>query len=91
MERDETEIAERRTSQRRATRSPVRVGIETRTLEGIADNISQTGVLFFSDDQVRVTVELDDNGRTLHRTGRLVRAQRIEGERTGWAVEFDEA
>jgi hypothetical protein len=90
MRHDETEIAERRRSQRRATRASVSVHIDTPELEGVADNISQTGVLFFSDAQLRVTVEFDDDGRKTTRTGRLVRAQRMQDNNTGWAVEFDE-
>jgi len=90
MNRREIEIDERRQSQRQAARSPVQVTIETSALEGFADNISQTGVLFFSQSQLHVTVEMEENGRKVTRKGRLVRAQRMQGDSTGWAVEFDE-
>ncbi len=51
--------------------------------------MSQSGVLFFSEGDLRVTIEVDENGTTKRRTGRLVRAQRMRGDRFGWAVEFD--
>jgi hypothetical protein len=90
MRRPETEIDERRISQRQAARSRVQVTIETDALVGYADNISQTGVLFFSESQLEVMIEMDDNGKQVKRKGRLVRAQRMQGDSTGWAVEFDE-
>lgn len=90
MGRYETDISERRRSQREALRTKVQLAIETDSLAGFADNISQTGVLFFSSEQLRVTVEMDEGDKKVTRTGRLVRAQRMQGDSVGWAVEFDE-
>lgn len=91
MTRRKADIAERRISQREALRGKIRVSIETTVLEGFADNISQTGVLFFSEEPLQVTVEMDENGTQVTRQGRLVRAQRMQGNSVGWAVEFDGA
>lgn len=91
MKHDETEIAERRSSQRSANRSEVHMTIEVEQLSGYADNISRTGVLFFSEQPLTVKVEMSEGGLITTRKGRLVRAQRMQGDSVGWAVEFDEA
>ncbi|MDZ4774777.1 MAG: PilZ domain-containing protein [Planctomycetota bacterium] len=84
-----TETGERRRDRRATNRGYVKLKIDTQALEGHADNVSPTGVLFFSEGDLRVTVELEENGtsKTIH--GRLVRAQRMRGDSFGWAVEFD--
>jgi hypothetical protein len=51
--------------------------------------VSGTGILFFSEGDLRVTIEVEEAGTTTRRPGRLVRAQRMRGDRFGWAVEFD--
>jgi hypothetical protein len=83
------ETSERRRSDRRESRGPVRVTIETRELAGESQNVSPSGVLFLSGDALRVVIEFEDRGRTERRTGRLVRAQRMTDRTIGWAVEFD--
>jgi hypothetical protein len=67
----------------------VRLVVETRELDGEADNVSKTGVLFFSEGELRVTVEIEADGATRRIPGRVVRAQRMQGAHVGWAVEFD--
>jgi hypothetical protein len=84
-----TELDDRRRNLRVPTRGQVRITIETRELTGRADNVSQTGVLFFSDDDLRVMVQVGDGGDQRSIPGRLVRAQRMRGDHFGWAVEFD--
>ncbi len=84
-----TESGERRRSDRRESRAPVQVTIETRGLAGEAQNVSPSGVLFLTGDALRVVIEFEDGGRTERRTGRLVRAQRMTDRTIGWAVEFD--
>ena len=63
--------------------------LETSSLIGQGDNISRAGLLFYSDEPLRVTVEVEQNGqaRTFH--GRLIRLQRISDANTGLAIEFD--
>ena len=65
--------------------------ITSGTLEGIGDNISRVGLLFFAEDSVRVKVEVQECGRMREYTGRLARVQRINESSTGLAVEFDES
>ena len=84
-----TETGERRRARRLTNRGRVKLTIDTKELEGRADNVSQSGVLFFSEGDLRVTVEVEENGTVKRRPGRLVRAQRMRGDRFGWAVEFD--
>ena len=84
-----TETGERRRNRRATNRDSVKLKIDTQELEGHADNVSPTGVLFFSEGDLRVTVEVEDNGVTKLMHGRLVRAQRMRGDSFGWAVEFD--
>jgi hypothetical protein len=84
-----TETGERRRARRQTTRGRIVLNVETHRLEGRADNVSQSGILFFSDGDLRVTVEIEDAEGTRRRTGRVVRGQRMRGERFGWAVEFD--
>lgn len=84
-----TETGERRRARRVTTRGRIKLSIDTQELEGRAENVSQSGVLFFSEGDLRVTVEVEENGVVKQRSGRLVRAQRMRGDRFGWAVEFD--
>jgi len=86
-----TETGERRRQRRATNRGTVKLKIDTQELEGHADNVSPTGVLFFSEGDLRVTVEVEENGTTRKVAGRLVRAQRMRGDSFGWAVEFDPA
>ena len=86
-----TETGERRRARRLTNRGRVKLSLVTHELEGRAENVSQSGVLFFSEGDLRVSVEVEENGTTRQRTGRLVRVQRMRGDRFGWAVEFDPA
>jgi len=85
-----SQTADRRLTDRKVAANDVRMTLATDALEGRVDNISKTGVLFFSEGQLRVTVEIEEDGRKVERHGRIVRAQRMHGDSVGWAVEFDE-
>ena len=80
---------ERRNNLRRPERGSVRLVVETPSIEGRAENVSPTGILFHSDGELKVSVEVEEDGVAIRRTGRLVRVQRMRGERFGWAIEFD--
>jgi hypothetical protein len=84
-----TNVADRRRANRDTTEAGILLKIETRTLAGVNDNISSAGLLFFTDETIRVTVEVSTPGGTQTHTGRLVRAQRMGESSTGIAVEFD--
>lgn len=86
-----TELSERRRAQRFEVQGKVTLHLHDSELEGVSSNLSRTGVLFFTEEPVRVTVELEEEGVVRRRTGTLVRCERIRGERRGWAVEFDDA
>jgi hypothetical protein len=84
-----TETSDRRRNLRVPSRGMVRIVIDTHELTGRAENISQNGVLFFSDVDLRVTVQVGEGNEQRSIPGRLVRAQRMRGDHFGWAVEFD--
>lgn len=81
--------------QRRKTRNPLNATVTMRFdpsgVEGTADNMSSVGLMFFTDDALRVTVEFEEDGKVHTRQGRLVRVQRMNDTNTGVALEFDEA
>jgi len=83
---------EKRAEPRTESHQSVRLKIDSADLTGACENISGVGVLFFTDDTLQVTVELEEaDGRKVTRTGRLVRVQRMSLDNTGFAVEFDDA
>lgn len=84
-----TQTGERRRNRRQPVRGEVRLKVETKELQGRAENVSPTGVLFFSQGDLRVSVEIVEGDEVRTVTGRLVRAQRMRGDNFGWAVEFD--
>lgn len=86
-----THTSDRRRAARRETKNPVSVQLDTTQLSGVADNLSKTGVLFFTDGDLRVTVNVEgEDGETTQYSGQLVRCERIQGGRRGWAVEFED-
>jgi hypothetical protein len=88
-DRDSTGTADQRRTHRKAIEAPVTLHLETETLVGQSDNISRAGLLLYSDQPIRVRVELaDENGTRTYR-GRLIRLQRISESNVGLAVEFD--
>ena len=84
-----TGTADQRRSDRKALEAPVSIRLETSTLSGQTDNISRAGLLFFTDEPIRVTLEVVEASgkRTFH--GRLIRLQRMSEASTGLAIEFD--
>ena len=84
-----TGTADRRTSQRRDSSARVRLFVEPSQIEGQAENLSETGILFLTTRELRVTVEVEENGATRRRAGRLIRSQVMGPGKIGWAVEFD--
>jgi hypothetical protein len=80
---------DRRLDRRRRSAGKVKLVIDGTTLEGEMDNISQSGVLFFTGVDLRVSVQIDQDGKSVLRSGRLVRAQRVRPGHVGWAIEFD--
>ncbi len=81
--------AERRRASRKALDSKVEVRFETIQLLGSANNLSRSGILFFTEGELRVSVEVLEDGEKRTLTGNLVRCERIKDDHRGWAVEFD--
>ena len=81
--------SERRNDKRQRSAGVVRLRVEAAEFEGEMDNVSPSGVLFFTAADLRVRVHLEENGQPVVRAGRLVRAQRVRPGHVGWAIEFD--
>ena len=84
-----SQIAERREAVRHAIEAPVRMQLEAQCLEGLSDNLSHIGIMFFTEDPVRVKIDVEHPEGTRTYTGRLVRVQRMNETNTGLAIEFD--
>jgi hypothetical protein len=88
-ENPDTQVSDRRRHRRRTSVASVRLFSEPCEITGPVDNVSRSGLLFFSDGNLRVRVEIEENGVVTKRTGRIVRAARMRSDSMGWAVEFD--
>jgi len=82
--------SDRRVAERVETEEPLNISVESVSIRGRAENVSKSGVLFFTDENLRVTVELEEDGVVKRLSGSVVRLQAMRGQSTGWAVEFDE-
>jgi hypothetical protein len=87
--RESTTTDDRRDGARRKIRAVVRLDLPATRLVGSAENISRSGILFFTDEPLRVRLEIEQHGETRVVEGRLVRGQRMRDDHFGWAVEFD--
>ena len=86
---ENTSTADQRRTDRRALEAPVRLRLETQELAGVSENVSRAGLLFFSDEPLRVSVEVVESGGTRTYSGKLIRVQRMSESSTGLAIEFD--
>lgn len=84
-----TDVANRRRAPREKVKGSVHLKVDAQELNGEADNLSRSGILFFTEGDLHVELEIDAGGEVMKRTGRLVRCERIHDSRRGWAVEFD--
>ncbi len=84
-----THTTDLRRAPRRPVAAPIRMRVESETLEGVSENISGVGLMFFADAPLRVTIEVEEEGATRSYSGRLVRAQKMSESSTGYAIEFD--
>ena len=81
--------SDRRGEKRKRAAGKVRLSVAGAELEGELDNLSSGGVLFFTGADLRVSVQLEQDGQLVARSGRLVRATRVRPGHVGWAIEFD--
>lgn len=89
LQRPETGLADQRRQDRLPLQAKIRMCFDGRSIEGLTDNISGVGLLFFTDQPLAVSVQVEEDGVLRKRTGRLVRAQRMSHDTTGIAIEFD--
>lgn len=88
-DRDSTSTADQRRTSRKAIEAEVVMRVETDQLVGQSDNLSRAGILFYSDQPIRVSIEVNEPAGPRIYRGRLIRLQRISDTNTGLAVEFD--
>ena len=88
-EQDATRTADQRRTNRKDIEAPVTMRLETSALSGLSDNISRAGLLFFTEEPLRVTLEVQEGGGRRTYRGRLIRLQRMSESSTGLAIEFD--
>lgn len=84
-----TDVANRRSATRKQLKGAVQLKVDAQELTGEADNLSRSGILFFTEGDLRVELEIESDGEVMKKTGRLVRCERIHDARRGWAVEFE--
>ncbi|MEM7308527.1 MAG: PilZ domain-containing protein [Planctomycetota bacterium] len=81
--------ADQRRVNRLSLEKPIRMRIDSKELQGMSDNISGAGLMFFAEEPLRVAIEVEEEGGTVTYQGRLVRAQKMSESTTGYAIEFD--
>ncbi|MCC6406858.1 MAG: PilZ domain-containing protein [Planctomycetes bacterium] len=90
-EANPTLVDNRRRADRRDSDAVISVSLETGRVSGRAENLSAAGVFFFTPDQVRVRVEVNEDGKLKVYAGRLVRVESFSQDNNGFAIEFDRA
>jgi len=84
-----SKVSDRRRHRRRSTAARIKMAVDPGEIAGDVENLSRSGVLFFTGTSFRVRLEIEENGTVTKRSGRIVRAQRMRGDSYGWAIEFD--
>jgi hypothetical protein len=89
MDEDRFRTAERRTSDRVPLGAAVSMRLEAQSIAGFGDDVSPAGILFLTNEPLRVFVRYADDDGEHEREGRLVRVQRMNDAGSGFAVAFD--
>lgn len=89
MSDEPAETADQRRAERAEVELSVALSVEGQSLHGRTRDLSASGVMFTAEGELRVSVELVRDGRTVRRTGRISRIQRLDASRTAFAVQFD--
>jgi len=84
-----TQSAEQRRTPRKAVETRVTLHLDADPIEGMSDNLSRAGIMLFTDEPIRCSVDVQEEGATRRFEGRIVRLQRMSESNTGLAVEFD--
>lgn len=90
FEPDPVASLDRRRNDRREAGGKLRISLLTPDFSGRIDNFSEAGVFFFSDQRLRVMVEVDESGVKRSYSGTLVRLVAMSPEESGFAIEFDQ-
>ena len=82
--------SDRRRAPRHAVALPVHVAFPGEGLSGTSADVSDVGVLCVTDEPLELVVRIEQDGGTVERRGRLVRAQQLGAVSFALAIEFDE-
>jgi hypothetical protein len=88
-ERDTTATSDQRRTNRKSLDAPVTLRIESASVEGQGENISLAGMHIFTDQPLRVTVDVHEAGGKRSYQGRLIRVDRMSESNLGLAILFD--
>lgn len=78
-----------RRAPREALETEVTLRLETESIAGLSDNLSEAGIMLFTDQPIRCVVEIGRGSSARRYRGRIVRLQRMNETNTGLAVEFE--
>jgi hypothetical protein len=84
-----TTAIDARRAAREAIETEVTLRLETESIAGMSDNLSEAGIMFFTDQPIRCVVEVGRGSAARRYLGRIVRLQRMNETNTGLAVEFE--
>lgn len=87
--RSHAHLEERRSAARTRIRGDVTLRLASGSISARAEDVSSAGMLMYAQDDMRVTVEFEQDGERHTKTGRIVRMQRMRDQATGLAIEFD--
>jgi len=83
-------VQESRRADRHSVAATVHMRLDSDTVAGVTDNLSDVGVMFFTDEPLRCSIRIGEGPDAEERSGRIVRLQRMNETNTGLAIEFDE-
>ena len=85
---DPSTSTDRRRARRLSGAAQIRGRIDSCELQGHTENLSQHDLLFITDDDVHVTIEIEDDGVVKTTPGRLVRLEPDADGSSGWGIEL---
>ena len=89
MPPDSSNSPDHRAQPRKSHKGVVSVRPGQAALNGVSENLSDEGIMFYTEEDLRVTVEYEGPEGPCKRSGRIVRVNRVGEQETGMAVEFD--
>jgi len=89
MSPDSPNSPDHRAQPREPHKGAVSIRLGQAALSGVSENLSAEGIMFYTEEDLRVTVEFEGPQGPCKRSGRIVRVNRVGEKETGMAVEFD--